>query len=177
MASKGASRCRFRPLRDTHLYRHIRIPIITDDIPYMMCYIGFISRVAPGLAAKAYIGNNMWGYNNSNLNDINHWTVGQSRIYKYRRAFTPPEFITIVRQHDNIFKALPTQSTYDLGELALDKIQSMIRSLELVLYSDSSWSIDVHFLKTGGCDMGCWATSSPNDHSPNCRLYRGKPKI
>lgn len=99
------------------------------------------------------------------------WEIGTIKVFKYVRAFAPPEYVLITRVLENDFRCQDHRGTYKLSPMDKDEITSLLRSKSLIKISLTVYN-DFLKLKTNGCTCGAWATSDSNLHSRICAIYR-----
>lgn len=110
---------------------------------------------------------------------IENWPLTSKKIFVYKQEFLADEYITIVKTMEKNLE-LTSERTIDVIPYLVDKVTNFIimdefiklmSSEQLKEQDDKKWFMNIIDLKTGGCDMGCWATSNPDIHSFDCRKY------
>lgn len=91
------------------------------------------------------------------------------RIFKYRQEFIPDHYVAVIKINDQ-YSIVEKESTTTIEGFNKELFIKLLVKEELVFQTASAYA-DVKDLRTGGCNMGCWATSTPDLHTYGCRKY------
>ncbi len=112
--------------------------------------------------------------------ELIQFTSGFRRVYKYKQEFIPDHYITISKviktQLDSStieeFEIIMSESTTNIEGFDKELFIKLLMKEELKFNDGGKWYMKIRDIRTGGCDMGCWATSNPTLHSPDCYLRK-----
>lgn len=101
------------------------------------------------------------------------------KVFVYKQEFLPDEYITIEKSIERNYKLteectikeIPNLVDKVTGFVVKEELVKLLSSEQLKEYIKDKWYMNINDFKTGGCNMGCWATSNPDLHSPLCRKY------
>lgn len=119
---------------------------------------------------------------------LSEFSIPSRKVFAYKQEFIPDHYVTIEKKFrsdkqgalikndegtDFIidYSIIKDQSTYVIPNFDNDLFIKLLMKEELTLPHESKWYMDITSFRTGGCDMGCWATGNPNLHSFGCRKH------
>jgi hypothetical protein len=108
---------------------------------------------------------------------VKMWALGEGKIFKYPRPLLPDEYVVLKKEHYNLYKFSPKDSTYQLKDFDRDTLILALVNEELVYIKDHTYRTNTKTLKTGGCDCGAWILrDSKYLHDEKCPCYKDKNK-
>lgn len=108
---------------------------------------------------------------------LDNFPLNSKQVFVFKQEFIPDHYIELTYTMDKQF--IVSQKTTDIPNLVdsvskfvvKEELLKLLVSEQLKVHSGGSWYMDFTSYRTGGCDMGCWASSTPNLHTFGCRKY------
>jgi hypothetical protein len=100
---------------------------------------------------------------------MNNWDKNVSKIFRWRRAFLPDEYLAFFIDEKNMYKVNDSVSTSTMDSLNRDDMIKMLINEELYFMRNHDFYCNLTDMKTGGCTCGAWAVrGQENLHDDKC---------
>lgn len=109
--------------------------------------------------------------NSAALEELDLFNDSFRRIYRYKQEFIPDHYVAILKEGDE-FVVNVVDSTTDIEGFNKEMFIKLLIKEELI-FKTSNVYVDTTELRTDGCNMGCWATSTPDLHAFGCKKFVG----
>ena len=104
---------------------------------------------------------------------LNHWFIGDAKVFKVRYAFSEPDILVIYKKEEGIYSIDLTNSTTKLfKQFTRDELYNNISNKKLVYSPNLNTYSNHNSIRAGQCVCGAWATRNPDCHAHYCPLYR-----